>query len=174
MSKSSISTGFSSESPTTDLLYSIDTCSLIEAWRQFPPEFVRSLWEERLPALIGSGHLRATREVRIELERHSSELVEWALDEEQAALFVEVDEEIQKVVTEILGSHPRLIDPETLRSGADPFVIGLARCGDATVVTEEKMSRDSANNPKIPDVCAHYDIRCIDIRDLIREEGWDW
>jgi hypothetical protein len=156
------------------VLYSIDTCSLIEAWRQFPPEFVRTLWEERLPALIQVGDLRATREVRIELERHSSELARWALDDEQDDLFVEVDEQIQKVVTEILGSHPRLIDPETLRSGADPFVIGLARCGDAAVVTEEKTSRDPVNNPKIPDVCAHYDVRCIDIRDLIREENWDW
>ena len=156
------------------MLYSIDTSSLIEAWRQFPPEFVRTLWEERFPALIQMGDLRATREVRVELERHSSELVEWALDDEQADLFVEVDEEIQKIVTEILGSHPRLIDPETLRSGADPFVIGLARCDGAAVVTEEKPSRDPANNPKIPDVCAHYDVRCIDIRDLIREENWDW
>jgi len=101
-------------------------------------------------------------------------LVEWALHNEQSDLFVEVDEEIQVVVTEILDSHPRLIDPETLRSGADPFVIGLARCGSATVVTEERPSRDAANNPKIPDVCDHYDIRCIDVRDLIREENWDW
>ncbi|HEY8815441.1 MAG TPA: DUF4411 family protein [Candidatus Dormibacteraeota bacterium] len=156
------------------MLYSIDTSSLIEAWRQFPPEFVRTLWEERFPALIRAGDLRATKEVAVELGRHSSELVEWALHNEQSDLFVEVDEEIQVVVTEILDSHPRLIDPETLRSGADPFVIGLARCGSATVVTEERPSRDAANNPKIPDVCDHYDIRCIDVRDLIREENWDW
>jgi Domain of unknown function (DUF4411) len=156
------------------LLYSIDTSSLIEAWRQFPPEFVRTLWEERFPALIGSGDLRATKEVAVELERHSSELVEWALHDDQSELFVEVDQEIQVVVSEILDSHPRLIDPESLRSGADPFVIGLARCDSATVVTEEKPSRDPANNPKIPDVCEAYDLRCIDVRDLFREEGWDW
>jgi hypothetical protein len=156
------------------VLYSIDTSSLIEAWRQFPPEFIGTLWEERFPALIQMGDLRATKEVRVELERHSSELVKWALADDQDDLFVEVDEEIQKIVTEILGTHPRLIDPETLRSGADPFVIGLARCGGATVVTEEKPSRDPVNNPKIPDVCAHYDVRCIDIRDLIRDEDWDW
>ena len=156
------------------MLYSIDTCSLIEAWRQFPPEFVRTLWEERLPALIQAGDLRATQEVAVELERHSSELVEWALHEDQADLFLEVNEAIQISVTEILESHPRLIDPETLRSGADPFVIGLAHCENATVVTEEKPSRDPLNNPKIPDVCAHYEVRCIDIRDLIREENWDW
>lgn len=156
------------------MLYSIDTCSLIEAWRQFPPEFVRTLWEERLPALIAAGDLRATKEVAVELERHSSELVEWALDEDQSDLFVEVDETIQISVREILESHPRLIDPETLRSGADPFVIGLARCANATVVTEEKPRKDLSNNPKIPDVCEHYEIRCIDIRDLFREENWDW
>jgi hypothetical protein len=156
------------------LLYSIDTSSLIEAYRQFPPEFIRTLWEDHFPALIASGDLRATKEVAVELERHSSELVEWAIDDEQSELFVEVDEEIQVVVSEILASHPRLIDPESLRSGADPFVIALARCGDATVVTEEKPSRDPVNNPKIPDVCDAYDVRCIDVRDLIREEGWDW
>ncbi|MFT3864506.1 MAG: hypothetical protein QM729_09560 [Solirubrobacterales bacterium] len=62
------------------MLYSIDTCSLIEVFRQFPPEFVRTLWP----------------------------------------------------------------------------------------------SRDPTNNPKIPDVGAHYRITCIDVRDLTREEGWDW
>jgi uncharacterized protein DUF4411 len=153
------------------VLYSIDTCSLIDIWRQFPPDIVVSLWEERLPGLIGDGHLHATREVAIELERQEDELVGWTKN--QVGLYVEVDDRVQGSVTNVLGTHPGLIDPNSLRSGADPFVIALAQCEDCTVVTEEKRRGDQVN-PKIPDVCEAYNLRCIPMVELIREQGWQF
>ena len=41
-------------------------------------------------------------------------------------LYVPLDDSIQRVVSEILKEHPRLIDTRKNRSGADPFVIALA------------------------------------------------
>jgi hypothetical protein len=156
------------------LLYSIDTCSLIEAWRQFPPDIAVTFWEEMIPGAIARGELRATREVEVELKRYDDALVRWALDEAQADLFVEVDEEVQLAVNEILETHTALIDAESLRSGADPFVIGLAHTQKCAVVTQERHAKDPKNRPKIPDVCDAYGIPCLDILDLIRDQDWQW
>lgn len=40
-----------------------------------------------------------------------------------------------------------------------------------TVVTGEKHS-GNLNTPRIPDVCDHYGIRCINLLQLIREQKW--
>lgn len=156
------------------MLYSIDTCSLIEAWRQFPPDIAVTLWEEQIPGLIARGELRATREVEIELIRHDGDLATWVKADDRAELFVEANEEIQRQVLEILADHQRLVDAESFRSGADPFVIALAKVEGCAVVTEERHSKQPDNNPKIPDVCAHFGITCIDLLDLIREQDWQW
>lgn len=149
--------------------YSLDTSALVGAWRRaYPPDVLPSLWDKHLPSLIGAGDLRATREVEIELEQQDDELLRWA--QAQKDLFLEVDEPVQRSVRQILSSYPKLINPHSGRSGADPFVIALAHVRGCAVVTEEKPR--SLVNPKIPDVCAAMGIRCMSFLDLIRDQGW--
>jgi hypothetical protein len=69
----------------------------------------------------------------------------------------ELDEQIQHEVRAILREHRRLIHAG--RSGADPFVVALAKIHDCTVVCEE--GRGKKNLPKIPDVCDALGLRCI-------------
>lgn len=151
--------------------YSLDTSSLVEPWnRSYPPDIFPSFWNEHLPELIGSADLRATQEVRVELERQDDELLAWAAAQE--GLFVEVDEPLQLSVTEILANHSKLINPNTGRSGADPFVIALARLNNCVVVSEERPR--SLVNPRIPDVCAALGVGCINMIQLIRDQGWSY
>jgi hypothetical protein len=153
------------------MIYSFDTSSLVEPWRRaYPPDVFPSLWDDHLPALVASSELRATLEVRMELERQDDDLLAWAV--QQDGMFLEVDEGVQAAVTEILAAYPNLINPNSGRSGADPFVIALARVNGCAVVTEERPR--SLINPKIPDVCAALGIRCINILDVIREQGWSY
>lgn len=150
--------------------YSIDTSSLINGFRiNYPYENFPRLWNEDLPALVASGHLRATEEVRFELERQDDELVQWIRDYSDE-LFVEVDEPIQHEVSAILRDHTGLIGVGPGRSGADPFVIALAKIKVCAVVAEE--GRGSAKRPKIPDVCDALGVRCIRLVDLIGEQEW--
>jgi hypothetical protein len=149
--------------------YSLDTSSLVESWRRYyPPDVFPSLWQEHLPTLVASGDLRATEEVRTELERQDDELLEWAAA--QAGLFIEVDEQVQRGVRDILVTYANLVDANRGRSGADPFVIALAQVNACSVVTEEKPR--SLLHPKIPDVCAGLGIACVNMLALIREQGW--
>jgi Domain of unknown function (DUF4411) len=150
--------------------YSIDTSSLINGFRiYYPYENFPRLWNKHLPELVASGALRATEEVRIELDRQDDELAQW-IDDYSDELFIEVDEQIQHEVRDILRSHTALIHASRGRSGADPFVIALAKLNVCTVVTEE--GGGSPKHPKIPDVCHSLGVPCIRLTELIGQQGW--
>lgn len=151
------------------MIYSADSDVFIESWqRDFPPDILPGFWE-RLDELIAEGHLRAAEEVIREIERKDDALTAWIKD--RPALGVPIDDTVQDAVTEILGTHPRLLDTRRSRSGGDPWAIALAKVNRCTVVTKERPS-GSARRPHIPDVCTHYGIRCINVVELMRERGW--
>jgi hypothetical protein len=151
--------------------YSLDTSSLIEPWhRLYPPDVTPRLWDELLPDLIAAGELRAIQEVRIELEQQDDALLAWATS--QTGLFVEIDADVQIAVKEVMRQHAKLVDINSARSGADPFVIAFALVNGGIVVCEEKPR--SPINPKIPDVCSSLGVRCMKMLDLIREEAWSF
>jgi predicted nucleic acid-binding protein len=152
------------------LRYSIDTSSLIEGFRNlYPYEVFPRLWNDYLPSLVERGELRATDEVRVELQRRDDELLQW-LSAYADDLFVEIDEDTQREVLAILSDHRELVHVGRGRSGADPFVIALAKLNEATVVTEE--GSGSRKKPRIPDVCGALGIRCMKLIHLIQEQGW--
>lgn len=151
------------------MLYSIDTSSLLEAWvRAYPVDVVPALWES-LDELIESGELRASEEVVHEIARKDDELQVWIAA--RPSLCIPIDNDIQPIVSGILSTHPRLLDTRKNRSGADPFVIALAKQNGCKVVTNERPT-NSATRPNIPDVCAALGINCINILALIREQQW--
>lgn len=150
--------------------YSVDASSIIQAWtNRYPIDVLPAFWED-LESLIENGDLRVIDEVYEEIKRKEDKLFAWV--KVRPSLIVELDEEVQAAVTEILASHRYLVEEKRGRSGGDPFVIALAKVRGLTVVTEERMSPSPARKPKIPDVCSAYAIRCINVLDLIRENGW--
>ena len=52
---------------------------------------------------------------------------------------------------------------------ADPFVIAAAYIRNGQVVTQEGRKPNAA---KIPNVCAHFDIKCLNLEGLMEKEGW--
>jgi hypothetical protein len=87
----------------------------------------------------------------------------------QGSLLARIDDRIQERVSVILEQHERLVRHN--RSGADPFVIGLAMVEGCTVVTGERPSGSLAK-PRIPDVCDALEVSCIDLLGLFRQRGW--
>jgi hypothetical protein len=113
--------------------------------------------------------MRATDEVRIELEKQDDELLKWCQDVD--GFFVDIDDPIQESVADILKNYPLIFDNRKNRSGADPWVIALAHVHSCTVVTEEQPT-NSTRRPHIPDVCQALGIQCFGILGVIRQEGW--
>lgn len=52
---------------------------------------------------------------------------------------------------------------------ADPFIIARAQINNAIVVTEEKLKKNAS---KIPNICAHFGIKCIDLQGFLTSENW--
>lgn len=151
------------------MIYCIDTSGLMDAWcRFYPPASFPGLWT-KLDELIRAERLISCDEVLNELDRKADDLNEWAKSRKD--IFLPLSHNVQNATTSILGLFPTMVDARTGKSMADPFVVAVAQVRSATVVTGEKPT-GSRDRPKIPDVCAHFGIPCIDMLTLIAREGW--
>ena len=149
-------------------LYCFDTSAFLQAWRRsYRPAVFVTLWQ-RLDDMINSGKIIASHEVLGELAKKDDEVYKWV--KQRSIMFVPIDEPVQLEVRNILRAHPRLIDTRNGRSGADPFVIGLAKLKDACVVTDEFPS-NNPDKPKIPDVCGALKVPCCRLQDVFEREG---
>jgi hypothetical protein len=154
------------------LTYSIDTSAIIDGWeRYYPPDVLPDLWDKNLPSLIAEGKLVASEVVQEELAKKSDEaLIQWA--KSQQGFYVPMDEKVWAASKGITNAHGELLKSTGggLRSGGDPFVIGLAYVRGFTVVTGE--SSKVRKRPSIPEVCEAFDIPWINFLQLIRDQGW--
>lgn len=121
-----------------------------------------------LGELGAAGTLTAIDEVLEELQKKEDGAHAWA---KKNLTVVPIDAAIQGVVADIMKAHPRLVDNRRNRSQGDPFVIALARVRGFTVVTGEKAS-NNPEKPRIPDVCAAMNVKCINMLGLFREQNW--
>jgi len=64
------------------------------------------------------------------------------------------------------------------KNNADPFIISLSLIKENqqkllqpryTIVTEE-VSKNNANKPMIPDVCKHYNTKCLNLNEFLKRE----
>ena len=147
--------------------YSADTSMFIQMWRLYPQNIFPSVWM-MMDDLVNNSIIVATEEVRPELAKKDDDVLSWTL--ERRSLFIPVNDAVQLAAREVLRQYPRLIDTRRNRSGADPFVIALAMAANLTVVTTESPT-NSVDRPHIPDACAGLGVRCINILDMLKEEG---
>jgi hypothetical protein len=163
------------------MIYVFDTSSL-RALQHFYPRVFKSIWEG-LDSLAQQQRLISTREVFNELERQavSEEVLTWA--KANKAMFTTPGNAELQFVAEIfkIKHFQALIGVQQRLKGtpvADPFVIACARINNGTVVTEEGWQRPT--NPlrlkpgaaKIPNVCAHFNIPCVDLEEFMHQQGW--
>jgi PIN domain nuclease of toxin-antitoxin system len=147
------------------MVYSVDTSALLDAWaRWYPPDLFPSVWD-RFSDVIAKAKVVATDEVLNELERKADDCHAWA--KERPQMFLSMDADIQISAAEVLAEFPKLVDERTGKSMGDPFVIAVARVHSLAVVTGEKGG--SPQKPKIPNVCSHFGIECIDIVEMMRQ-----
>ena len=151
------------------MIYCVDTSAWLDGWaRDYPPDVFPSLWK-KLAQCVANGSVRCSEEVYVELEKKEDGLHDWLKARKE--VLVPINEDIQRIVSELLTAHPRLVDTHRNRSQADPFVIATAEHLGAVVVTGE-IARGKLDIPKIPDVCIARGIRHITFLEMLRELGW--
>ena len=172
------------ESQPTQVIYVVDTSSLVNVQRTYPLAVFPGVWDQ-LAELAQAGRLISAREVLNELERGGDdEIYKWAKD--YKFMFQDPDGEQIEVTKEIVN-HPQfggLFDIDSETPDADPFVIALAavqqRRGSIfpsqhVVVADEARVRPG-QKPRIPDVCKdqRYQLGCISILEMFKREGWEF
>lgn len=163
------------------MIYVFDTSS-IRSLQHFYPRVFTSIWEG-LDGLVSAQRLVSTREVFNELERQavSAEVLQWA-KQNKPMFSTPSAAELQFVVTIFQIKHfQSLIGVQQRLKGtpvADPFVIACAKVRTGTVVTEEGWLRSGSaltpkpNAAKIPNVCAHFKVPCINLEEFMQQQGW--
>ena len=154
------------------MIYVFDTSSL-RSLQHFYPSVFKSIWDG-LDVLIQQKNLISTREVWNEIERQnvSADVLSWAKQNKQifttpsAAELQFVAQIFQiKHFQSLIGEQQRLKGTPV----ADPFVIACAKIKGGTVVTEEQLKPQAA---KIPNVCAHFNVPCIDLEKFMQQQAW--
>lgn len=152
--------------------YVFDNGPLSALFRNYYRKSFPSLWE-RFDDLVASGRLVSTREVFREIEDSSIEsLVEWA-GRNRGLFATPTTKEGAFVVRIYAVPHfqQNIEQKKLLRGGkvADPFVIARAACESRAVVSTELIK---PNAVKIPNICAHFGVRCLSLAEFMEAEGW--
>lgn len=156
------------------MIYVFDTSSLSKLKHFFPGVF-KSVWTG-LDALVLSGHLISTREVWNEIERGDvdAHTNQW-LKQRKQIFTTPTGPELQFVAQIFQTRHFQALIGEKQRlTGtpvADPFVIACAKVRGGTVVTEERLKPQAA---KIPNVCQHFSVPCMDLETFMQQQGWSF
>lgn len=154
------------------MTYVFDTGAFIILKNYYPTTFT-TLWN-RIDALAGSGSLVSVREVFNELHNYNEVdfIQDWA--KQHMAIFAKPSNDELLVVQQILAipHFQTLVGNKAILKGtpvADPFVVAAGKVMNATVVTQESLKPHAA---KIPNVCEHFDVPCIDLETFMAQQGW--
>lgn len=156
------------------MIYVFDTSSLRALQHYFPTVF-KTIWSG-LEVLVKENRLVSTREAWNELKNQSvtDAVLAWMKQHKQIFLTPDADE-LKFVATIFQMAHFQSLIGERQRLKgmpvADPFIIACAKIKNGTVVTEEQYKPNAA---KIPNVCEHFQIPCINLETLMRQQGWSF
>jgi len=152
-------------------VYCIDTSSVL-VWfvETYPPTIFPGLLA-RVEGLIDAERLCAPKAVLDEI-RPGDDCHKWA--KAQTALFLEETVAIQRTLRQLMATHHDPSRPTKGITGADPFVVAMAKDAGrhCTVVADEHPG--SRENRKIPFVCNHENVRCITFQKMMLDEGWQF
>ncbi|MDR1509021.1 MAG: DUF4411 family protein [Synergistaceae bacterium] len=156
--------------------YVFDTNSFSEL-KHFYPDVFKSVWTG-LDKIVDAGKLISTREVWKELERGDPDqhLNEWLKRKGIGKIFTTPTPE-EMLFVQTIFSVPHfhsLLGKTQILNGvpvADPFVISCAKIRQGVVVTEERYKPNAA---KIPNVCEHFNIPCINLEQFMQEQAWNF
>jgi hypothetical protein len=153
-------------------MYVFDTSPLSTLFKNYYRKRFPTLWKN-FDALVGADDLVSTREAYREIgDAPSAELREWG-ENNQGLFSVPTAAEGGFVAKIYAVPHFRQnIEQQKLLKGgrnADAFIIARAATEDRTVVTMELFKQNAA---KIPNICRHFNVRCMTLEEFMEAEGW--
>jgi hypothetical protein len=152
--------------------YVFDNSPLSVLFKNFYRNTFRTLWEN-FDALVADGRIVSTREALREIEDGAPEnLLAWAKDHtELFAIPTPAEARFVAGIYTVTHFQQNIEQQKLLKGGnnADPFVIAKAAIEDRAVVTMEEFKPNAA---KIPNICRHFNVKCLSLQRFMEEEGW--
>ncbi len=126
--------------------------------------------------MVATDKLYSIREARNELEAYNEvEHLETWIKENTKIFRTPTPDELEFVAEIFKIKHFRaLIGRKALLKGtpvADPFLIAAAAMSGDVVVTQERLK---PNGAKVPNVCLHFNIECVDLERFMEIEDWSF
>lgn len=125
-----------------------------------------------LVALIEDDRLKTVPQVLEELYRNDREAFDRLKPLRKRLVVPNAD--FASSVMALLREFPGLIRADSMSDPADPWLIAIAVRNSYTVVCNEVHSstrKRPDGRTRIPDVCEHHKIECIDLEALVVREG---
>ena len=156
-----------------DVVYSIDTNSLMDWQARYYPVDVFASLVARVDALVLSGRLIAAQLVHDEIDAvGTAGLIAWA--KANKGIFAPTKSVLADALL-IQNQFTGLRDPKAEFEEADAYVIALAQQRSGIVVTQETPAAEKQRPRRthfIPDVCRELGIPCISMLGMMRREKW--
>ena len=151
--------------------YVLDSSFIIQLHKHYYRESFPSMWK-LFDEMVGAEVFTSTREVLRELEDSGDAAAKWA--ETNSGLFTTPNAAEGMFVAGIYAVphfQANIEQQKLLKGGknADPFVIARAHAVKGTVLTMEQLKPHAA---KIPNICNHFEVPCLDLRGFMIAEGW--
>ena len=156
-----------------EVVYSIDTNSLMDWQARYYPVDVFASLLARIDALALAGRLIAARLVQEEVEAvGTAGLIGWA--KANKGIFVPTKTILADALA-VQNQFTGLRDPKAEFEEADAYVIALAQQRAGIVVMQETPAAEKQRPRRthfIPDVCRELGIPCISLLGMMRREKW--
>lgn len=157
--------------------YVFDSGALVHLFRHYYRERFPSLWE-KFDQMVDEKRIISVREAFHEVEKRGDNLSKWAISNKE--IFCLPNEDEARVVTQIFTNKhfQSLVGNKKILEGgavADPFIIAKAKVENLTVVTTEGFNFDGSpklNAPKIPNICHHFKVKCLNVEGFMDNEKW--
>lgn len=148
--------------------YVIDSSALFDLKRRYPPTVFKGVWDN-FEKMCNSFEIISVREVKIEVEKGMDWLIDWS--KEHSKMFLEPTMEELLYVGELQEKYPNLIDYNSDRPAADPFVIACAKHYKIKVIQHELIRN---NKQRLPYVAKQEGVECITLTQLFEMEKWEF
>jgi hypothetical protein len=167
---------------TPDYIYNLDTSAFLRMKEFYFEEGFPDFWEA-MGDLADSGRLIMVKDARDECK--DAEVQPWF--RKHPSMIIKRTAEVLQCMKVLLGDldadNQRLVDPNSDKDKADPWVIALAMAenikhsgsyasGRTIVVGHESLTNKTEGKLKIPDVCKRYSIDYYSLPKVIRIESW--
>lgn len=155
------------------MIYVYDTSGFRALFRSFYRGRFPTLWG-MFDDMVADGRIISTREVKREIEDQDDDLNNWA--NQHVDVFHTPTAEVAgflRQIYDVRHFQANIEQKKLLKGGknADPFLIATAAVHNppATVVTLEAEKPGAA---KIPNICRHFGIPCVDLEGFMEAEEW--